>query len=238
MDEELEQLPHEERHFMASDVVADIVLGMADGLTVPFAIAAGLSGAKVASTIVVIGGLSEIAAGAISMGVGGFLSARQDIEHYRAEREREIKETEEVPDQERREVAMILQDWGLNEEEAEPVVEALSQDREKWVNFMMRFELDLEKPERLRALQSGITIGLAYAVAGFIPLSPYFGIKNVSNALYVSAGVTMLAMFVFGYVKARVTGVNALRSALQTLILGALAAGAAFGISRLVRGAG
>jgi VIT1/CCC1 family predicted Fe2+/Mn2+ transporter len=236
MDPRIEELPHEERHFMASEVVADIVLGMADGLTVPFAIAAGLSGARVASTIVVIGGLSEIAAGAISMGVGGFLSARQEIEHYHAEREREIRETQEVPDQEKEEVSIILQEFGLEEQQAEPIVENLSKDRERWVDFMMRFELGLEKPERLRALQSGITIGLAYAIAGFIPLSPYFGIRNVSTALYVSAGVTMLAMFVFGFVKARVTGVNAWVSALQTLALGALAAGAAFGISRLVRG--
>jgi vacuolar iron transporter family protein len=238
MDPDLNQLPHKERHFMASDVVADVVLGMADGLTVPFAIAAGLSGAQASTTLVVIGGLSEIAAGAISMGVGGFLSARQEIEHYRAERRREVEETEEVPEQEKKEVSIILQDFGLEKEQAEPIVEKLSQDREKWVDFMMRFELDLEKPERLRALQSGITIGLGYAVAGFIPLSPYFGIADVSHALYVSAGVTMLAMFVFGYVKARITGVNAWISALQTLGLGALAAGAAFGISRLVRGGG
>jgi VIT1/CCC1 family predicted Fe2+/Mn2+ transporter len=238
MDQNIEDLPHEERHFMASDVVADVVLGMADGLTVPFAIAAGLSGAHVASTIVVIGGLSEIAAGAISMGVGGFLSARQEIEHYRAEREREVRETKEVPEQEKKEVSIILQDFGLEEDQAHPIVEQLSKDRKRWVDFMMRFELDLERPERLGALRSGVTIGLAYAVAGFIPLAPYFGVKNVDTALYVSAGVTMLAMFVFGFVKARITGVNAWVSALQTLALGALAAGAAFGISRLIRGGG
>lgn len=235
MDPDIEGLPHEERHFMASDLVADIVLGMADGLTVPFAIAAGLSGAHVGSNIVVIGTLSEIAAGAISMGVGGFLSVRQDIEHYRAEREREVRETEEVPEQEKEEVSIILQDFGLDEELAQPIVEKLSQDRKRWVDFMMRFELELEEPEPLAALRSGVTIGLAYAFAGFIPMSPYFAIHSVQHALFYSAGVTLFAMFVFGYVKARVTGTNAWLSALQTLVLGALAAGAAYGISRLIR---
>ncbi len=238
MDPNIQDLPHEEQHFMASDFVADVVLGMADGLTVPFAIAAGLSGAHVASTIVVVGTLSEIAAGAISMGIGGFLSARQDIEHYRAERKREIKETKEVPEQEKKEVSIILQDYGLDEEQAQPIVEKLSKDRDRWVDFMMRFELDLEKPERLGALRSGITIGLGYAFAGFIPLAPYFAIHNVNTALLVSAAITLFAMFVFGYVKARITGTNAWISAFQTLILGALAAGAAYGISRLIRGGG
>jgi VIT1/CCC1 family predicted Fe2+/Mn2+ transporter len=223
-----------EPHFMASDIVHDIVIGMSDGLTVPFAIAAGLSGAHVASHIVIIAGLSEIAAGSISMGLGGYLSGRTDLEHYEIERQREIQETKDVPEQEAQEVRTILDDLGLQEDEAEPVVEALKRDREKWVDFMMRFELELEKPDPWTALRSGLIIGLSYALAGFIPLGPYFFVNPVSTALYVSAGVTLAALAIFGYVRGRLLGVDAWRSAGQTLLVGGIAAGAAFGLARLI----
>jgi VIT1/CCC1 family predicted Fe2+/Mn2+ transporter len=223
-----------EPHFMASDIVHDIVIGMSDGLTVPFAIAAGLSGAHVAPHVVIIAGLSEIAAGSISMGLGGYLSGQTDLEHYESERQREIQETEDVPEQEAQEVRTILDDLGLEEDEAEPVVEALKRDRENWVDFMMRFELELEKPDPRTALRSGVIIGLSYAIAGFIPLGPYFFVSPVSRALYVSAGVTLLALVIFGYVRGRLLGVDAWRSAGQTLVVGGLAAGAAFGLARLI----
>jgi VIT1/CCC1 family predicted Fe2+/Mn2+ transporter len=219
---------------MASDIVHDIVIGMSDGLTVPFAIAAGLSGAHVASHVVIIAGLSEIAAGSISMGLGGYLSGRTDLEHYEIERQREIQETKDVPEQEAQEVRTILDDLGLQEDEAEPVVEALKRDREKWVDFMMRFELELEKPDPWTALRSGLIIGLSYALAGFIPLGPYFFVNPVSTALYVSAGVTLAALAIFGYVRGRLLGVDAWRSAGQTLLVGGIAAGAAFGLARLI----
>jgi VIT1/CCC1 family predicted Fe2+/Mn2+ transporter len=225
---------HDEPHFMASDTVRDIVIGMSDGLTVPFAIAAGMSGAAVAAKIVVTAGLAEIAAGSISMGLGGYLAGRTDVEHYETERKREMRETEEVPEQETREVADILQDLGLTEGEASPVVDALRRDRNKWVDFMMRFELGLEKPDPRRALQSAATIALSYAVSGFIPLGPYIAMNSVRSALYVSVGVTLAALFLFGFVKGRVTGINALRSGLQTTLIGGLAAGAAFAIARLI----
>jgi VIT1/CCC1 family predicted Fe2+/Mn2+ transporter len=214
--------------------VRDIVIGMSDGLTVPFAIAAGMSGAAVAAKIVVTAGLAEIAAGSISMGLGGYLAGRTDVEHYEIERRREVRETEQVPEQETQEVAGILQDLGLSEEEASPVVSALRRDRNKWVDFMMRFELGLEKPDPRRALQSAVTIALSYAVSGFIPLGPYIVMNSVQSALYVSVGVTLVALFLFGYVKGRVTGVSALRSGLQTTLIGGLAAGAAFAIARLI----
>jgi VIT1/CCC1 family predicted Fe2+/Mn2+ transporter len=223
-----------EPHFMASDTVRDIVIGMSDGLTVPFAIAAGMSGAAVAAKIVVTAGLAEIAAGSISMGLGGYLAGRTDIEHYETERKREVRETEQVPEEETQEVADILQDLGLSEEEASPVVDALRRDRNKWVDFMMRFELGLEKPDPRRALQSAATIGLSYAISGFIPLGPYILMSSVPSALYVSVGVTLVALFVFGYVKGRVTGIDGLRSGLQTTLIGGLAAGAAFAIARLI----
>jgi VIT1/CCC1 family predicted Fe2+/Mn2+ transporter len=225
---------HREQHFMASDTVRDIVIGMSDGLTVPFAIAAGMSGAAVAAKIVVTAGLAEIAAGSISMGLGGYLAGRTDVEHYEIERQREVRETEQVPEQETREVADILQDLGLSEEEASPVVNALRRDRNKWVDFMMRFELGLEKPDPRRALQSAVTIALSYAVSGFIPLGPYIVMSSVQSALYVSVGVTLVALFLFGYVKGRVTGINALRSGLQTTLIGGVAASAAFAIARLI----
>ena len=219
---------------MASDTVRDIVIGMSDGLAVPFAIAAGMSGAAVAAKIVVTAGLAEIAAGSISMGLGGYLAGRTDVEHYEIERKREMRETEEVPETETQEVADILQDLGLSEEEASPVVEALHRDRNKWVDFMMRFELGLERPDPRRALQSAVTIALSYAVAGFVPLGPYIVMRSVQSALYLSVGLTLVALFLFGYVKGRVTGINALRSGLQTTLIGGLAAGAAFAIARMI----
>jgi VIT1/CCC1 family predicted Fe2+/Mn2+ transporter len=223
-----------EPHFMASDIVHDIVIGMSDGLTVPFAIAAGMSGAAVAATIVVTAGLAEIAAGSISMGLGGYLSGRTDAEHYAAERRREEQETRDVPQVETQEVADILRGLGLEEGQVMPVTRAIRRDRDKWVDFMMRFELGLEEPDPRRALHSALTIGLSYAISGFIPLAPYILMHSVTSALYVSIGVTLLALLVFGYTKGYVTGVNAIRSALQTVSIGGLAAAAAFAIARLV----
>jgi VIT1/CCC1 family predicted Fe2+/Mn2+ transporter len=219
---------------MASDTVRDIVIGMSDGLTVPFAIAAGMSGAAVPAHIVVTAGLAEIAAGSISMGLGGYLAGRTDVEHYEAEHKREEQETLYLPEQEAREVAIVLEEFGLSEDQVPPVVEALRKDRKKWVDFMMRFELGLEEPDRRRARQSALTIALSYVAAGFIPLAPYILMSSVAQALYVSIGVTLLALFLFGYIKGRVTGLNALRSGLQTVLIGGVAAGVAFGIARLI----
>jgi VIT1/CCC1 family predicted Fe2+/Mn2+ transporter len=225
---------HVERHFMASEIVRDIVIGMSDGLTVPFAIAAGMSGASVATKIVITAGLAEIAAGSISMGLGGYLAGKTDVEHYEAEEQREIQETKDIPEQEAAEVMAILEDFGLDSEQSASVVGALRQNRAKWVDFMMRFELGLERPDPRRALQSAITIALSYAISGFIPLAPYMLVKSVTSALYVSVLMTLTALFVFGYVKGRVTGLAALRSGWQTMLIGGVAAGAAFGIARLI----
>jgi VIT1/CCC1 family predicted Fe2+/Mn2+ transporter len=228
------QPTHTEQHFMASDTVRDIVIGMSDGLTVPFAIAAGMSGAAVGATIILTAGLAEIAAGSISMGLGGYLAGRTDVEHYDAEYKRETQETLDVPDQEAREVEAILRDFGLEEDQVGPVVQALSKDRDRWVDFMMRFELGLERPDPRRAMQSAITIAASYAVSGFIPLAPYVFISPVSTALGVSVLITLAALFVFGYVKGRVTGLNAWTSAIQTMLIGGVAAGAAFLIAQLI----
>jgi VIT1/CCC1 family predicted Fe2+/Mn2+ transporter len=224
---------HTEKHFRASDTVRDVVIGMSDGLTVPFAIAAGMSGAAVAAKIVVIAGLAEIAAGSISMGLGGYLAGKSDVEHYEVER-REVRETEEVPNLERKEVADILTNFGLPDDEVGPVVDAISKNRSKWVDLMMRFELGLEKPDPGRALKSAMTIALSYAVSGFIPLGPYILLSSVHSALYVSIAVTILALFVFGFIKGRVMGVKTLKSGLQMAVVGSLAAGTAFLLARLI----
>lgn len=232
------QTPHIERHFTASDVVRDIVIGMADGLTVPFALAAGLTGgltgAANANGIIVTAGLAEIAAGSIAMGLGGYLAAKSDAEHYAKEREREKREVAEIPQEEMKEVAEVFHEYGLTQEETWPIVEALRKHPKKWIDFMMRFELGLEKPDPKRAMVSALTIGGAYVIGGFIPLTPYIIARNAPVALLFSISVTLLALLVFGFVKGRFTGMRPLRSALQTALIGSAAAGAAFLIARAI----
>ncbi len=228
------QTPHVERHFTAGEIVRDVVIGMSDGLTVPFALAAGLSGAVSTTALVVTAGLAEIAAGSIAMGLGGYLAAKSDAEHYSSERRREQLEVAEKPRQERAEVAEVFRTYGLTSAESEPVVEALSQRPEAWVDFMMRFELGLEKPDPKRALQSAVTIAGAYITGGLIPLAPYMLMANARTALEVSVGVTLAALLIFGYVKGQFTGARPLRSAMQTALIGGLAAAAAFGIARAI----
>jgi VIT1/CCC1 family predicted Fe2+/Mn2+ transporter len=232
------QTPHTERHFTASEIVRDIVIGMSDGLTVPFALAAGLTGglqgASNPTGIIVTAGLAEIAAGSIAMGLGGYLAAKSDAEHYMKEREREKREVAEIPHEEMREVAEVFQEYGLTHEETWPIVEALRKQPGKWIDFMMRFELGLEKPDPKRALTSAITIGGAYAAGGFVPLAPYMFTRNTTTALFVSIGLTLAALLVFGFIKGRFTGTRPLRSALQTALIGSAAAGAAFMIARAI----
>ena len=227
-------IPHIERHFTATATVRDVVIGMSDGLTVPFALAAGLSGAVAATNIVVTAGLAEIAAGSIAMGLGGYLAARTDAEHYAAERAREQQEIEDVPQREEEEVAQIFREYGLPEEQLAPVVAAIRADRRHWVDFMMRFELGLEEPNPARARQSALTIAFSYIAGGFIPLAPYILLNSLSTAFWVSAGLTLGALLTFGYVKAHFTGLNPLRGAVQTVLIGGLAAATAFAIARLV----
>ncbi len=226
--------PHIEKHFTAGDTVRDIVIGMSDGLTVPFALAAGLTGAISETRLIVTAGFAEIAAGAIAMGLGGYLAARGDAEHYASEKLREEKEVQEVPDAEAREVQDIFQTYGLTPQESATVVESLRKRPKDWVDFMMRFELGLEEPQPGRAWKSALTIAAAYIIGGVIPLSAYIILPNVHIALEVSAGVTLAALAIFGGIKGRFTGAPMLRSALQTSIIGGLAAAAAFGIARWI----
>lgn len=227
------QTPHLERHFTASDTVRDIVIGMSDGLTVPFALAAGLS-AFASSGIVVTAGLAEIAAGSIAMGLGGYLAAKSDAEHYVSEKRREQREVAEIPEEEMEEVAQVFRGYGLTGEQVAPVVHALSEHPKAWVDFMMRFELGLEEPKPERARTSALTIGGAYVAGGFIPLAPYIFISTAHVALLVSIAVTLAALFIFGFVKGRFTTARPLRSALETALVGSVAAGAAFLIARAI----
>ena len=225
---------HLERHFRSSESVRDVVIGMADGLTVPFALAAGLSGAVDSTAVVVTAGLAEVAAGAIAMGLGGYLAARTDAEHYRSEWNRELRETEALPEVEMQEVRDILAAHGVAAVQADEVARALAKDRARWVRFMMQFELGLEEPAPSRAPRSALTIGSAYVAGGLVPLIPYFVAASVTAALPFSVALTLIALFVFGGIKGRLTGAPPLRSALQTAVVGGLAAAAAFGIARLV----
>jgi VIT1/CCC1 family predicted Fe2+/Mn2+ transporter len=231
----MHQALHVERHFTASELVRDIVIGMSDGLTVPFALAAGLSGVDVVTTskVVVMAGLAEVAAGSIAMGLGGYLAAKGDAEHYASEKHREEVEVVNLPDVEREEVASVFRDYGLTETQIEPILQAFENNHPAWVDFMMRFELGLEQPDPRRALTSALTIAGAYIAGGMIPLAPYMVIAHPRDGLWVSVLVTIVALAIFGYVKGYFTGTRPARSAMHTTLIGGLAAGAAFLIARL-----
>ncbi|MDE3060055.1 MAG: VIT1/CCC1 transporter family protein [Pseudomonadota bacterium] len=228
-------LHHHEHHLASSAALRDFVLGMSDGLTVPFALAAGLAGAVDSTGIIVTAGVAEIAAGAISMGLGGYLAARTEKDHYDSEERRERREIEELPHVEAQEVGDILRAFGVPEAQVPAVVDGIRQHPERWIDFMMRFELGLEKPDPRRLVQSPLIIGGAYALGGLIPLTPYVAVQYVPQALCWSIAVSIVALLVFGIFKAHFTGQKLLRSALQTVITGSLAAATAFFLARLVR---
>jgi VIT1/CCC1 family predicted Fe2+/Mn2+ transporter len=230
----MSQAPDEEQHFKGSQTVRDVIIGMADGLTVPFALAAGLSGAVSTTGIIVTAGVAEIAAGSISMGLGGYLAGKSDAEHYATERRREEWEVVNKPEAEAAEVTGILKDYGLDEEASRQVAERLSKRPKQYVDFMMRFELGLEEPAAKRALISALTIAGGYAFGGFIPLSPYIALTNARDAVLLSVAVTACALAVFGYVKGLFTGAKPLRSAVQMTLIGGVAAAAAFAIAKYV----
>ncbi len=227
---------HSEKHFAAKDMVRDVVIGMADGLTVPFALAAGLSGAIVASRLVVTAGLAEVAAGSIAMGLGGYLAAKSDRDHYLSELKREGEEIVERPEDEKREVAEIFKAYGIEKEQIDIILKAFQASPKKWVNFMMRFELGIEEPDPKRAVVSATTIGFSYIIGGLIPLAPYMVQPNARIALYYSILLTLIALTVFGYIKGRFTGTAPIRSAVQTVLIGGLAAAVAFVIAKMVSG--
>lgn len=225
---------HPEEHLQSSDMIRDIVIGMSDGLTVPFALAAGLSGAVASSNIIVIAGIAEIAAGSIAMGLGGYLAGKTEQDHYDSELKREYEEVERVPQKEKEEVKDFFKSIGLSKELQEEATEEISKDKKQWVDFMMKFELGLDKPDPARARKSALNIGISYVVGGIIPLSPYFFLDNSRDALEISVVATLVCLFVFGYFKSKVTGVPVFAGALKVMMIGALAAGAAFGVAMLL----
>jgi len=226
-------VPHIEKHFTATENVRDVVIGMADGLTVPFALAAGLSAAVTSTGIIVTAGLAEVAAGAIAMGLGGYLAARTDAEHYAAEEAREGYEIDHLRDREIREIETIFKEYGLRGKALNSVVTAMTSNRQRWIDFMMRFELGLERPNPKRAPISAGTIAASYLVGGLIPLVPYMLTSEINKALQISVGTTAIALLCFGAIKGHFTGVNRFKAAAQTLLVGGLAAGAAYWLAHL-----
>jgi VIT1/CCC1 family predicted Fe2+/Mn2+ transporter len=229
-------LHHEEQHLKSSDLLTDIVIGMSDGLTVPFALAAGLSGAVHDTGIIVIAGIAEIAAGSIAMGLGGYLAGKTEQDHYNSELKREYDEVERVPEKEKEEVKEFFAAIGLSKDMQQKATEEIAKDKTQWVNFMMKYELGLEKPDPKRATKSALNIGLSYAVGGLVPLSPYFFVESPANGLKISAIVTLCCLFIFGFFKSKITGVNAWYGAIRVMLIGAVAAGAAFGVAKLFEG--
>ncbi|KAM6546784.1 hypothetical protein CsatB_027520 [Cannabis sativa] len=223
---------HEEKHFMSSEIVRDIIIGVSDGLTVPFALAAGLSGADVSSSIILIAGVAEVAAGAISMGLGGYLAAKSEADHYVRELKREQDEIVAVPDTEAAEVAEILAQYGVEPHEYGPVVNALRRNPQAWVDFMMKFELGLEKPDPMRAIQSALTIAFSYIMGGFVPLLPYMIFPIAKEAVVASVILTIVALLIFGFAKGYFTGSKPFKSAFQTALIGAIASAAAYSIAK------
>ncbi|KAF2305673.1 hypothetical protein GH714_007444 [Hevea brasiliensis] len=226
---------HEEKHFTSSEIIRDIIIGVSDGLTVPFALAAGLSGANVTSSIILIAGIAEVAAGAISMGLGGYLAAKSEADHYMRELKREQEEIISVPDIEAAECGEILAEYGVEPHEYEPVVNALRRNPQHWLKFMMKFELGLEKLDPMRALQSALTIAISYIIGGLIPLSPYMIFPVAKDAVIASILITILALLIFGFVKGHFTGEQPFKSAIQTAFIGAIASAAAYSIAKVFR---
>lgn len=229
-------VPHSETHLKSSDFLRDIVIGMSDGLTVPFALAAGLSGAVDNSSIIVIAGIAEIAAGSIAMGLGGYLAGKTEQDHYNSELKREFYEVDNLRQREIEETKEFFANIGLSESLQSQATEEIAQDKKRWVDFMMKYELGLDKPDPARAKKSAINIGLSYIAGGIIPLSPYFFITDSTEALKISVIATLICLFIFGYLKSKFTGVHKLSGGLRVMLIGAIAAGAAFGVAKILEG--
>jgi VIT1/CCC1 family predicted Fe2+/Mn2+ transporter len=227
-----EKVLHREEHLKSSDFITDIVIGMSDGLTVPFALAAGLSGAVNSNVVVITAGIAEIVAGSIAMGLGGYLAGKTEQEHYQSELKREYEEVENIPEKEKEEVRLVFADYGLNEQTQHIIADELAKDKEKWVDFMMKYELGLEKPNVNRARNSAATIGISYIIGGLIPLTAYFFTPTPYDGLVISAILTVICLFLFGYFKSKVTGQPLLKGALKVTLIGVIAATAAFLIAK------
>lgn len=224
---------HHEEHLQSSVMIRDVVIGMSDGLTVPFALAAGLSGAVDSNGIIIVAGIAEIAAGSIAMGLGGYLAGKTELDHYYSEQRREYHEVDHLREREMEETKEFFASLGLSEELQEKAAAEVAKDKDKWVDFMMKYELGLEKPDPRRARKSAFNIGFSYVVGGLVPLSPYFFTDDPSTALRYSVSVTLICLFVFGWLKSRLTGVSPFWGAVRITMIGAMAAAAAFGVAKI-----
>ena len=202
----VDKVSHKEEHLRSSVFITDIVIGMSDGLTVPFALAAGLSGAVQSNAIVITAGIAEIVAGSIAMGLGGYLAGKTSQEHYQSELKREYAEVDNLPEKEKEEIKLVFAQYGLSEYNQNIIADELAKDKDKWVDFMMKYELGMEKPDVNRARNSAATIGLSYIIGGLIPLSAYFFTPTPLEGLEISALLTIICLFLFGYFKSKVTG--------------------------------
>ena len=228
--------PHHEEHLKSSDTLRDIVIGMSDGLTVPFALAAGLSGAVDSTNIIIIAGIAEIAAGSIAMGLGGYLAGKTEQDHYNSEEKREYFEVDNLRDKELDETKEFFASIGLSKDIQDKATEEIAKDKKRWVDFMMKYELGLEKPDPKRATKSALNIGVSYIAGGLVPLSPYFFVTSPTEGLKISIVVTIICLFIFGWFKSKITGINPWSGAMRVALIGAAAAGAAFGIAKLIGG--
>lgn len=227
-------MEHQEEHLKSSEFITDIVIGMSDGLTVPFALAAGLSGAVSSNDIIITAGIAEIVAGSIAMGLGGYLAGKTELEHYESELKKEYDEVERIPEKEIHEVKEVFAEYGLSEEHQDLIARELAKDKDKWVNFMMKFELGLERPHPNRAKHSALTIGISYMIGGLIPLAGYIFTSNPKDGLIVSAIITIVCLFTFGYFKSKVTSQPPLMGALKVTLIGIIAAASAFLIANWI----
>jgi len=229
---EITKAVHKEEHLGSSEFITDIVIGMSDGLTVPFALAAGLSGAVQHNSIVITAGIAEIVAGSIAMGLGGYLAGKTEQEHYQSELKREYEEIDEIPEEEKKEIRLVFAEYGLNELTQNTIADELAKNRDKWVDFMMKYELGLEKPNVNRARNSAATIGISYIIGGLIPLTGYFFTRTPYQGLIVSAILTIICLFLFGYFKSKVTGQPLIEGAMKVTLIGITAATAAFLVAK------
>lgn len=225
-------MKHDELHLKSSDFITDVVIGMSDGLTVPFALAAGISSAVTTNKLVTTAGIAEVIAGSIAMGLGGYLAGKTELDHYQSELKKEYDEVERIPEKEKAEIKEIFADYGFSSHAQTMLAEEISQDKDKWVKFMMKFELGLEEPDEKRAGKSAATIGLSYVVGGLIPLSPYFFTDTPIEGLKLSVIITLISLFIFGYLKSKVTGQPVISGAIKVMVIGALAAAAAFTVAK------
>lgn len=225
---------HHEHHLKSSDLLTDIVIGMSDGLTVPFALAAGLSGAVDSTNVIILAGIAEIAAGSIAMGLGGYLAGKTEQDHYNSELKREYWEVDNKTADEENEVRAFFNEWGLSKEVQDKAVQEITKDKDLWVKFMMKHELGLDEPDSKRARKSAFNIGFSYIVGGFVPLSPYFFVENSITGLKISVAITLICLYIFGAFKSKLTGVSPFTGGLKVLMIGAAAAAVAFAIAKLI----